>query len=45
MRWGEKYDRVDNNEDIPRYLKEDKGKFEYMLDRGKENAGFVDYKP
>lgn len=45
MRWGENYDRVDDNEDIPQYLKENRGKFEYMLDRDKDDAGFVDYEP
>jgi beta-1,4-mannosyl-glycoprotein beta-1,4-N-acetylglucosaminyltransferase len=45
MRRGEKYDRVENNKDIPRYLKGNRGKFEYMLDRDGENAGFVDYVP
>lgn len=45
MRWGENYDRVENNEDIPDYLKSNKEKFEYMLDRDAENAGFVDYRP
>ena len=44
-RRGENYDRVEHNEDIPRYLKENKGRFEYMLDRDGDNAGFVDYVP
>ena len=44
-RRGEKYDRVDDNDDIPRYMKENKGKFKYLLDRDDENAGFVDMNP
>ena len=45
MRTGENYDRVENNQDIPRYLKHNRGKFEYMLDRDAPNAGFADYEP
>ena len=45
LRWGQNYDRVDNNEDIPRYMEENKKRFEYMLDRDKGNAGFTDYEP
>jgi beta-1,4-mannosyl-glycoprotein beta-1,4-N-acetylglucosaminyltransferase len=45
MRAGENYDRVEDNQDIPRYLKDNSRRFEYMLDRDAPNAGFVDYKP
>lgn len=45
MRRGENYDRVDDNQDVPRYLKENMERFEYMLDRDVANAGCVDYKP
>jgi beta-1,4-mannosyl-glycoprotein beta-1,4-N-acetylglucosaminyltransferase len=45
MRWGERYDRIEHNRDIPRYLKENSEKFSYLLDRDKANAGFVDYEP
>jgi beta-1,4-mannosyl-glycoprotein beta-1,4-N-acetylglucosaminyltransferase len=42
---GENYDRVENNRDIPRYMKSNGERFEYMLNRDAENAGFVDYEP
>ncbi|KAG0649543.1 hypothetical protein D0Z07_3549 [Hyphodiscus hymeniophilus] len=45
MRRGQSYDRVDDNEDIPQYMRDNKAKFEYMLDRDDKNAGFVDYNP
>lgn len=32
---------MDDNQDIPRYMKQNKERFEYMLDRDAENAGFV----
>jgi len=46
-RWGQWYDRVDKNEDVPAYLKKEGmgERFGYMLDRDGPNAGFVDYKP
>lgn len=46
-RWGQWYDRVDDNEDAPRYLKteENRRRFGYMLDRDGKDAGFVDYDP
>jgi beta-1,4-mannosyl-glycoprotein beta-1,4-N-acetylglucosaminyltransferase len=46
-RWSQWYKRVDNNQDIPTYLKQDgmRERFGYMLDRDGANAGFVDYTP
>ncbi|RFU24085.1 hypothetical protein B7463_g12256, partial [Scytalidium lignicola] len=46
-RWGQYYDRVMNNQDVPLYLKGVgmRERFGYMLDRDGQNAGFVDYKP
>ena len=44
-RFGLWYQRVENNQDIPRYLKENREKFRYMLNRDAANAGFVDYNP
>lgn len=45
-RWFQWYTRVDNNQDIPEYLKQEtkKGRFGYMIDRDGEGAGFEDYK-
>ena len=45
MRRGENYDRVENNQEFPSYLKRNKRKFEYLLNRDALDAGFVDYKP
>ncbi|KAF2689540.1 glycosyltransferase family 17 protein [Lentithecium fluviatile CBS 122367] len=44
-RWFQWYARVDDNQDLPEYLKEEakKGKFMYMIDRDGEGAGFEDY--
>ena len=44
-RWFQWYSRVDNNQDLPEYLKEQakKGRFTYMIDRDGEGAGFEDY--
>jgi beta-1,4-mannosyl-glycoprotein beta-1,4-N-acetylglucosaminyltransferase len=44
-RFGQWYERVDDNPDVPRYIKENSEKFGYMLDRDGANAGFVDYVP
>ena len=43
-RAGEMYDRVDDNPDVPAFLKSDinRQKFAYMLDRDPENASFQD---
>lgn len=37
------YKRIDHNEDIPQYIKENRVKYSYMIDRDGEGAGFVDY--
>ena len=44
-RWFQWYNRVENNQDVPKYLAEQakKGRFGYMIDRDGEDAGFVDY--
>lgn len=44
-RWSQWYKRIDDNQDIPGYLKENRERFGYMLDRDGESAGFVDYVP
>lgn len=41
-REGEIYDRVEENEDIPGFLKTDRERFNYLLDRDGPNAGFKD---
>lgn len=42
-REGQNYERVDDNQDVPRYVLERKTEFEYLLDRDGENAGFRDW--
>lgn len=42
-REGEAYVRVNSNEDIPEYVKNNGGTFSYLLDRDEANAGFADY--
>jgi beta-1,4-mannosyl-glycoprotein beta-1,4-N-acetylglucosaminyltransferase len=44
-RKGEVYEEVYGNEDIPEYLKEDRKKWEFLLDRSGSNAAFEDYGP
>jgi beta-1,4-mannosyl-glycoprotein beta-1,4-N-acetylglucosaminyltransferase len=44
-REGETYEQVYRNEDIPEYLKGDRKRWEFLLDRSKSNAGFKDYGP
>lgn len=46
-RFGQWYRRVENNQDIPNWLRspENRERFGYMLDRDGENAGFTDYHP
>lgn len=39
------YDRIDNNNDAPRYLLDNKERFDYLLNRDPENANFKDYSP
>lgn len=41
-RKGEVYDRVEGNQDVPRFLLENKERFGYMLDRDGPTAGFTD---
>ncbi|KAF3184837.1 hypothetical protein TWF225_005748 [Orbilia oligospora] len=41
-REGEQYDRIEDNPDVPEFLKENKEKYLYMFDRDPENANFVD---
>ncbi len=43
-RTGEYYDKIDSNPDVPEYMKRNKEKFSYILDRDPENANFRDYK-
>ncbi|KAK4157803.1 glycosyltransferase [Chaetomidium leptoderma] len=42
-REGQVYDRVDDNEDVPGFLLENRERFAYMLNRDGPNAGFTDY--
>jgi beta-1,4-mannosyl-glycoprotein beta-1,4-N-acetylglucosaminyltransferase len=42
-REGEVYDRVEDNQDVPRFLLENRERFGYMLDRDGPTAGFTDY--
>ncbi|KAL2123193.1 hypothetical protein VTJ04DRAFT_3648 [Mycothermus thermophilus] len=44
-RKGEFYDRIENNEDVPEFLKHNRDRFGYMLDRDGPGAGFLDYQP
>ena len=43
-REGEVYDRVDDNPDVPAYLRngDNRRKFAYMIDRDPQNANFQD---
>ncbi|TVY62307.1 Beta-1,4-mannosyl-glycoprotein 4-beta-N-acetylglucosaminyltransferase [Lachnellula suecica] len=41
-REGQVYDRIDDNKDVPEYLKSDSERFKYLLDRDGPNAGFRD---
>lgn len=42
-RESEHYDRIENNQDIPRILLDQRETFRYLLDRGGPSAGFKDY--
>lgn len=44
-RWFQWYKRVEGNQDLPVYLKQEagKGRFGYMVDRDGKGAGFTDY--
>lgn len=45
-RWFQWYERVEENDDLPAYLKEEsrRGRFRYMVNRDGEGAGFIDYR-
>ncbi|KAK6535407.1 hypothetical protein TWF694_001868 [Orbilia ellipsospora] len=40
---GEKWDRVEDNADVPGFLKENEAEYLFMLDRDPEHANLVDY--
>lgn len=42
-RKGEVFEEVRGNEDIPEYLKEERKRWEFLLDRSASNAAFQDY--
>ncbi|QSZ32189.1 hypothetical protein DSL72_001760 [Monilinia vaccinii-corymbosi] len=42
-RFGQWYKRIDNNNDIPTYIKDHSSRFSYMVNRDGEGAGFTDY--
>lgn len=42
-REGEEFERIDNNQDIPKILLDQRERFSYLLDRDGPNAGFGDY--
>jgi beta-1,4-mannosyl-glycoprotein beta-1,4-N-acetylglucosaminyltransferase len=44
-RWFQWYSRIEDNQDLPEYLKAEakQGRFMYMINRDGENAGFEDY--
>ncbi|SMQ54319.1 unnamed protein product [Zymoseptoria tritici ST99CH_3D7] len=42
-RRGERYQRVDNNHDVPQYVLENRQKYGYLLDRDGKTAGFEDW--
>ena len=44
-REGEEYERVVENEDVPEFLKSERERFKYLLDREGLDAGFTDYGP
>lgn len=39
---GQEYDRVEKNEDVPEFIKKDRKRWAYLLDRDGQNAGFED---
>lgn len=41
----EHYDRVEENLDVPDFMKRNPERYKYMLDRDPLNANFVDYSP
>ncbi|KAK2001930.1 family 17 glycosyltransferase [Colletotrichum falcatum] len=42
---GVTYDRIQDNQDIPNYIKENRKKFDFLVDRDPPNANFRDYIP
>ncbi|KAF7196654.1 Beta-1,4-mannosyl-glycoprotein 4-beta-N-acetylglucosaminyltransferase [Pseudocercospora fuligena] len=44
-RAGERYARVENNQDVPKYILDHGAKFKYLLNRDGEDAGFTDWTP
>ncbi|PQE22973.1 glycosyltransferase family 17 protein [Rutstroemia sp. NJR-2017a BBW] len=42
-RFGQWYKRIDHNQDVPQYIKENPVKYSYMINRDGEGAGFIDY--
>ncbi|KAK1764240.1 family 17 glycosyltransferase [Phialemonium atrogriseum] len=42
-RVGEVYERIDNNQDLPRILLDQRERFSHLLDRDGQNAGFKDH--
>jgi beta-1,4-mannosyl-glycoprotein beta-1,4-N-acetylglucosaminyltransferase len=40
---GQDYDKVENNQDIPTYLKTHAARFPWILDRDPSNANFIDF--
>ncbi len=43
-RQGENYDKVERNQDVPRYVLQNRDRFHYMLDRDADDAAFQDLK-
>ena len=42
-RWGEFYDKVEHNKDVPQLVLENSDRFKYLVDRDGEDAAFEDY--
>jgi beta-1,4-mannosyl-glycoprotein beta-1,4-N-acetylglucosaminyltransferase len=42
-RWGQIYDKVENNRDVPQYVLEHVDRFKYLVYRDGEDAAFVDF--
>jgi beta-1,4-mannosyl-glycoprotein beta-1,4-N-acetylglucosaminyltransferase len=41
-RWGENYDKIEDNQDVPRYILTNRERYHYMLNRDDEDAAFAD---